>query len=898
MSTSPGTKIGPYEIVGTLGAGGMGEVYRARDTKLGREVALKVLPIAFAADAERMGRFEREAKVLASLNQPNIATIHGLEDSGSTHALVMELVEGPTLADRIKQGAIPLDEALPIAKQIAEGLEYAHERGIVHRDLKPANIKVTPDDTVKILDFGLAKALEGDSASIDISSSPTISRMATQAGIILGTAAYMSPEQAKGKAVDRRTDIWSFGCVLYEILTGKQAFSGETVTDILAAVVRAEPDWSCLPAATPPAVRNLLARCLAKDARQRLQVIGEARIAIENQGAEATMPAALAAGAGFRSGPERSGLARALPWVLAALFAGIAASLALRYGTRPSPPAPAIVSQISAPPGQTFAVGGQEAGPPVLSPDGSKLAFAAIGPDGKQQLWVRPLAAATAQALAGTEGASYPFWSPDGRDLGFFAGGKLNRIDASGGPALTLCDAANGRGGSWGRDGEILFAPDILSPIYEVPSAGGTPKEVATVGPAGGASGGRWPQFLPDGKHFLFFHVENGGTYAGSVDGGEPRLIFGGRSNAFSGRSSVLYAPPGYLLFIQQGTLMAQRFDPERLRLSGDALPLVEGVAQNFIVFRGVFTVSDNGILAFAGGAASGGGVDLVWFDRTGKKLGQVGARAEYHAPRLSHDGTKLAVTVRDQTGNNLWIVDFRRGMQSPLTFSGNNIGAAWSPDDKSVLFESGRGSLFHLFQKDADGTGKSEPVVEDDANEYYPVWSADGRYVLFERAAAATPSHLEIWAMSMFGDRKPFPVIQASFTVGQPALSPDGKWLAYVSFESAKPEVYLMPFRGGSGRSQVSTNGGNWPEWRRDGKELYYMAPDDKLMAVDVSEKGGSFSLGKAHALFQTNYSAGPGWDYDVSADGKKFLVISQGEQRASQPLTLAVNWPALLKR
>jgi eukaryotic-like serine/threonine-protein kinase len=460
--------LGPYEILEAIGAGGMGEVYRARDSKLGRDVALKVLPEAFARGAERMARFQREAKVLASLNHPNIATIHGLEDSGSTHALVMELVEGPTIADRIRAGAIPIDEALRIAKQITEALEYAHERGIVHRDLKPANVKVTSDGAVKILDFGLAKAIEDDASSIDIATSPTMSRMATQAGALLGTAAYMSSEQAKGKAVDRRADIWAFGCVLFEMLAGKRVFGGETVSDALAAVLRTEPEWSLLPSDTPQTIRNLLQRCLKKDPKQRLQAIGDARIALEETIAgvtcEATLPAAV---------PR--GWRRVLPWAVSAGLLFAVAVLAWAYLRVAGIPVQPIVSQIAPPENASFVLSGLSGGPPVLSPDGKWLAFVAHGTDGKQFLWVRPLDATTAQPLAGTDGATFPFWSPDSRNLGFIANGKLNRIAVSGGPPLALCDAPLGRGAAWNSQGTVLFSPVLNSPLFRVPASGGAP---------------------------------------------------------------------------------------------------------------------------------------------------------------------------------------------------------------------------------------------------------------------------------------------------------------------------------------------------------------------------------------------------------------------------------------
>ncbi|HEV2386423.1 MAG TPA: protein kinase [Candidatus Acidoferrales bacterium] len=900
-----------------LGTGGMGEVYRARDTKLGRDVALKVLPEAFAADAERMARFEREAKVLASLNHPNIAAIYGFEDANGTdiparvplRALVMELVEGPTLAERVSGvvGAglkpaptiakgIPLAEALPIARQICEGLEYAHERGIVHRDLKPANVKVTPDGAVKLLDFGLAKALEGESAAGEISTSPTISRLATQAGIILGTAAYMSPEQAKGKPVDRRADIWAFGCVLYEMLTGKPAFGGETVTDILAAVVRAEPDWAALPAETPAAIRNLLQRCLRKDAKQRLQSIGDSRIALEEILSGAAAPEEARVGV-----PAQRSRSEFLAWALVAVLALIAAGagtwawLALR-----APVAPAILSQLAPPSGATFAFSGNEAGSPAISPDGRKLAFAAIGADGKQRLWVRPLDAAAARPLEGTDGAAFPFWSPDGRSLGFFANGKLNCIDASGGPVLALSDARAGRGGAWNHDGAILFSPGAGDPLFQVSASGGTAQEVTKLNAARQETSHRWPQFLPDGKHFLFYAhgnvSQNNATYAASLGGGEPKLLVRGDSNA-------VYAPPGHLLFIRQGTLMAQRFDANSLGLTGEATPLVEHAEWNGSVHRGLFTVSEGGILAYEPGNLSSGGTHILWYDRGGKQIAETGTPAEFATPSISPDGRRLAVTMIDpsSSGTNIWVYDLARGTKTRLTFSqGINVAPVWSPDGKTIAFVSTRGGQSHLYRKPADGTGSTIRVVVDDASETNPSGSADGRYLLFRRQSTQSGSHGEVWAAPFFGDRRAFPVVQGKqFDAFMPALSPDGKWLAYMSTESGQAEIYVAPFLHGSGKWEVSTRGGLWPRWRRDGKELFYLALDNEIMSVEIAEQGASFAAGKVQPLFRANPTPGHlDWMYDVSADGKKFVVASQGGAQVAAPLTLVVNWPALLKK
>ena len=660
MALASGSKLGPYEIVGPLGAGGMGEVYRATDSRLGRHVALKVLREAFASDAERMARLEREAKVLASLNHPNIASIYGVEESNGGRALVMELVEGATLAQRIKQGALPLEETLQIARQITEGLEYAHERGIIHRDLKPSNLKQTPDGQVKILDFGLAKALEGETSEQESQTSPTLSAAATRAGVLLGTAAYMSPEQARGKRVDRRADIWAFGCVLYEMLAGAPAFDGETTSDILASVIRAEPDWSSVPDSVPPRIRVLLRRCLCKDRKQRLQAIGEARVTIEGllTGAPDVAAPTVPADAHLK-GRER------IAWIAAmSLLAIAAAVLAVGYFSRTPQPVQPIVSHLGPPKNTEFILTGLSAGPPVLSPDGGRLAFAARGADGKQFLWVRSLDETAEGPLAGTEGATFPFWSPDGRSLAFFANGKLSRIDTTGGPTLALCDAVSGRGGTWGADDTILFA--LLSgPIFRVPASGGTPQPVTKLPGHMGQFSYRWPQLLPDGTHFLFLGQAtsqgDATIYVGSLDGGEPKLLF-------PNESSVVYAPPGYLLFARQGALLAQPFDAKKLQLAGDPVPLAGHDAVDSTMSRGNFSVSQNGVLVYASGSLTQ--ARLLWFDRAGKQLAQTGTVDVYGYPRISPDGRKLAVSKLPRSNSsNIWIYELDRGTSSASHF-------------------------------------------------------------------------------------------------------------------------------------------------------------------------------------------------------------------------------------
>ncbi|HEY6263887.1 MAG TPA: protein kinase [Candidatus Acidoferrum sp.] len=887
MLLSSGTHLGPYEIIDHLGAGGMGEVYRARDTRLQRAVAIKILPGLFSSDPVRRQRFEREAKTISSLNHHHICVLYDIGHQDGMDYLVMELVEGPTLAVRIRSGAMPLDEALLAAKQIADAVEYAHEHGIVHRDLKPSNVIVATDGRVKVLDFGLAKALSPDPSSVSTDDSPTLSAISTNAGSLLGTVAYMSPEQAKGKPADHRADIWSFGVVLYEMLAGKRLFTGETTSDTLAAVLRTEPDWSQFPMSTPPAICNLVKRCLKKDPRQRLQAIGDARIALEETIAglpnESILPA-----------PAPHRWPRVLSWAIAAGLMFAVTVLAWNYLCVAHISEQPIVSQIAPPENSNFVLSGLDGGPAALSPDGKRLAFVAQNADGKQFLWVRPLDASTAQPLAGTDGATFPFWSPDSRYLGFISHGKLNRIDASGGPTLTLCDAAVGRGAVWSNEGTVLFSPAVNSQLFQVTASGGTPLPVTKLAPDDIAH--RWPQILPDGQHFLFYvwsSVANkSGTYIGALDGGEPKLLIRENSNS-------VYIAPGSLLYVHQGTLMVQRFDATALRLIGDALPLAEHVAVNGPLHCGQFTVSQNGLLAYSTANQSAVNNRLLWFDRSGKQVGETGAPSNYAGARISPDGQHLAVAMiaRNTSEVGIWVYDLSRGVETRLTFddAAGYATPVWSPDGRTIAFSSNRNGALHIYQKPADGTGAISPLVVDDAVEQYPAWSSDSRYLFFSRIGPQEGANFGIWALPFFGDRKEFPVVKGQFFVDQPSLSPDGKWLAYRSAESGRPEVYIIPFGGRSGKWQVSSNGGAFPHWRRDGGELYYLGGDDKIMAAEISEQEMSLRIGKVSALFQATRSVTIGAPFDVTADGKKFLVVTLTAPKTAQPLTLITNWPAL---
>jgi eukaryotic-like serine/threonine-protein kinase len=889
MALTSGNCVGPYEILSAIGAGGMGEVYRAHDSKLGRDVALKVLPEAFARDAERMARFQREAKVLASLNHPNIASIYGLEDSGATHALVMELVEGPTLADRIKSGPIPIDEALRIAKQICEALEYAHERGIVHRDLKPANVKVTNDDAVKVLDFGLAKALESDASSIDISTSPTISRMATQAGVLLGTAAYMSPEQAKGKPVDRRADIWAFGCVLYEMLTGKMAFTGETVTDILAAVVRAEPEWTLLPAGTPLRVRVLLQRCLQKDSKQRLRDIGDARIAIDEalSGAplEAPTPGEL-----YGSGWPGQLWRRGLPWAAGALAVALA-SLAT-WNLKPSPARPVMRAVLALPAGQRLA--GLDGQALAFSADGNEVAYVATTQgSASPQIYLRSMDSANARPIPGTDGATNPFYSPDGQWLGFFANRKLKKVPVSGGPAQDLADVEIPLGASWSGQGMIAFS-NFFAGFLQVPDAGGTPQTLTRF-EKGDISQG-WPEFLPGDKAVLFAASPDTADWTNSQIGVE--LLGGGeRTNLLRG-TTPRYARPGYLIFAQAGNLMAVPFDPGRLEIKGAAVPVVQGVLESRATGTAQYSFSAAGSLVYVSGGLQGDRSELVWVTRNGtEQVLPVPARA-YFNPRLSPDGRRVAVNITEQE-SQIWLYDLTRDTLTRFTFDGtSNQYPTWTPDGKRIAFRSNKQEGTRgIFWKFSDGSGDVERLSIGDTMQTPNSWSPNGQTLAF--MAPGPTRGQDIWMLRM-SDHKEQPFVETGVVTGAPEFSPDGHWLVYVSDESGRREVYVRSYPGPGGKWQISSGGGTEPVWNRNGRELFYRSGDN-MLAVEISTQP-AFAAGKPRMLFQAPYLSSPVTfpNYDVSPDGQRFLMLKPVEQAQAAPtqINVVLNWFEELKR
>lgn len=908
MELTAGTKLGPYEIQSPLGAGGMGEVYRARDTRLGREVAIKILPEHSTQKPEARQRFEREARAISSLQHPHICTLYDVGHQDGTDFLVMEHLEGETLAKRLERGPMATVELLRIGIEVADALEKAHRKGILHRDLKPSNIMLTKSGA-KLMDFGLAKAA-GDGAapaleSLTQSLNPSErTTPVTAQGTIVGTFQYMSPEQMEGKEADARSDIFSFGAVLYEMATGKRAFDGKTTASVIAAILEREPPAiSSVQPMSPPALDRTVKICLAKDPDERFQSAHDVKLQLEwirDAGSQGGVAAPVGA---HRKNRER------IAWGAAAMLLIIAVLLAYGFIARAPHPTHAVVSQIAPPDGASFALWGVAPGMPALSPDGTQLAFVAKTAEGRDLLFVRPLNSPVAHALERTEGASRPFWSPDGRAIAYFGGNnKLYRIDVSGGPPVEIADAGVAAGASWSSNGTILLAAgfDVTggSAIVRMPDSGGSPEPVVKLGKTFRAVG--WPQLLPDDTHFLFTatHGNEGeaGTYVASLNGGEPSVIMAGPSHP-------VYARPGYLLFVRDGTLMAQPFDAGKLRLSGDAKPLAENVAFNAVLQRGVVTASANDTLVYE--TATSGANRIIWYDLKGKQIAETGAPLEHGSPSISPDGTRLAVSDSNGGKPDIWVYDLTRGTKTRITSSpGINAAAFWTPDGKSICFVSNRKGRFRFYEKTADGTGEAMPLIagdSDEAAEFFGSWSADGRYLAFQRSAAPGvaqqgkngPGMGEIWGVLLQGDRKPFPVVQGGqFVAIQPALSPNAKWVAYTSDDSGQDEIYIAPFPHGSGRWSVSSSGGTWPRWRRDGKELFYRSPDDKIVAVAISEQEGKLNIGKPEVLFQADPAAGAlGPTYDLSADGRKVVVVTP-VQNSFPPFTLVTNWPALLKK
>ena len=883
MTLAAGTKLGPYEIVAPLGAGGMGEVYRARDTRLAREVAVKVLPQHLSENAEVRARFEREAKTVSSLNHAHICTLYDVGREGGTDYLVMELVEGETLAARLGRGPLGAGEVLKLGVQIADALDRAHRAGIVHRDLKPGNIMLTKSGA-KLMDFGLARATglagPGSGSGVTVAAltqSPTVAAPLTAEGTIVGTFQYMAPEQLEGKEADARSDLWALGCVLYEMATGTRAFEGKSQASLIGAIMGSEPaPLTRLSPLSPPGLEQVVRACLAKDAEERIQTAHDVKLQLQWIAAGGSQAGVAAPVAARRRGRER------LAWALAGVALAAAIALAAAGWMR-RPPPPVTMRFLAGVP-HTISV----LGSPRVSPDGRVVAFDAVDSTGRAQVWLRAINSFDAQPLAGTENAGRVFWSPDSRYLGFFADGKLKKIAIAGGPAQTVCDAPTGSDGSWGRAGVILFDGGPSDPIRRVPAAGG----IATVAVPHDSVSLGWPEFLPDGRHFLF-------NFVGSTQGTNEVMV--GALDAKPIRhlgihgSRTEYSRAGYILYVSETSLMAQPFDAGRSAVAGEPFPVAErvGTGGNGLAH---FSVSDNDELVYSGGGAAR--FRLTWLDRTGKEAGVIGEAADIQDPALSPDGSRIAVRQADpQTGNrDVWVVEPARGTATRFTFEAANDNVPiWSPDGGRLLFTSNRRGHFDLFQKASSGAGADESLLVSPNDKYPSDWSADGRYIAYQEFASQTK--LDIMVLPTFGDHKPIPFLASSFNEAQGRFSPDGRWMAYASDESGKNEVYVQAFPGPGGKWQISTQGGSEPFWRADGKELLYLTPDFKLMSVEITP-GATFAAGVPRELFQMRAEPN-GWTrYTLSRDGQRILVVAPEQNTAPTAVTVVLNWNAEVKR
>jgi serine/threonine protein kinase/Tol biopolymer transport system component len=905
-----GASLSHFRVTARLGSGGMGEVWRATDTTLDREVALKFLPEDFARDPERLARFEREAKLLASLNHPNIATLYGLETAALTETgaetmfLCMELVQGEDLAQRLESGPIAIDEAVELALQIAEGLSAAHEHGIVHRDLKPANVMITPDGVAKILDFGLARAWSVDEGDTSLSMSPTITKDATAAGVVLGTAAYMSPEQARGKGVDRRSDIWAFGVVLWEMLTGHTLFEGETVSDILAGVLRADPDWEELPAGTTPALRRLLKRCLNRDPRSRLHDIADARLELETSTTEA-----LGEFSGEQTLGRDRGSRRWLPWAVAAIIAALLVFSHIVLPNKPVP-IPPIVATIPLPADIVPFYGSDFEGSFAVSPDGRSLVFSGASKDRDAQLWLRSLGSAEVVPLPGTDRGLYPFWSPDSRWIAFFADEKLKKVGLAGSPPQTLCDAPDGRPGSWNDDDVLLFSPNTITGIYRVSASGGEPQQVTELDSDLGETTHRWASFLPDGRHFLFLagghdlrrDAAANALYVGDLESEQ-------RTQLMALRSPALF-DCGHLLFVRNGVLIAQPFDPARLEFTGDPVSVASEVAYDPGYFQARFSVAHGVVVYRREDQAMGAG--LAWLGRSGMPLEQHGGSPLPEiapAPEdfvsdmpaaLSPDDTRcMCILENGRTGTwELWIAELENGLWTKFSQTQQQeMFPVWSPDGRQVVFTRARLGQpeFEFVVARADGSSSKRVLRLTDRYGYPTDWSRDGRFLLYTQHPTLGLAHqADIWVLPMDGsDQKPFPYLQTDHGEVGGWFSPNGEWVLYISDETGVQQAYVRPFPDPGAKHQVTNEAAVWGWWRTP-KEILLLSPDGTISAVEVSTSTGIFRSGASQKLIDIR----PIVVGEPSHDGSRFIVAFVSESTRSGQFSLLVNWKATLDR
>jgi serine/threonine protein kinase len=898
MPLTPGTKLGPYEIQSPLGAGGMGEVYRARDTRLDRTVAIKVLASHLSCSPELKQRMEREARAISSLNHPHICQLHDIGSYDGADFLVMEFLEGETLAERLRKGAIPLPEIYRIGIAVAEALAVAHRQGIVHRDLKPGNIMLTPGGA-KLMDFGLAKPIGAPGAASSSAAAPpsftaaaTLSGRSplsplTTAGTIIGTIQYMSPEQIEGKEADARSDIFAFGGVLYEMTAGKRPFEGKSQISLASSILEKDPDAiSAIKPQTPPAFEHVVTTCLQKNPDDRYLAAHDIKLELQWIASEKSLPAV-----SVLTQPASSAKQPSLLWIAAAALAlvlGVAGGLLLRP---PAPPEQSIRTVINAPEKTSLNLTGDSAGPPVLSPNGAYIAFAASSVGGKISLWVRPVNSLDAHELPGTDSAIFPFWSPDSRSLGFFADSKLKTVEIDGGATQIVADTPFGRGGAWGPDGTILFSATTQAPLVRVSAGGGTPVPVTTLDHTQHTSH-RWPFFLPDGKHFVYLAIHHDPSraasntiYYASLDGRENRPLFHSQTNA-------VYAD-GFLLFARNDQLMAQSFDPNNGKLLGDPQILTRGVANDIATWHMDASASNGGLLIFGSGGT--GDWQLLFMDRDTKQVSTIADKlTNLQTARLSPQGDRVALQI-DSGQNDIWVLDLVRGVRTRLTFGPvGNTYPIWSPDGKWIVYTSDRNGRSNLCRKLADGSGAEETLLTDDQITVATDWSRDGKTILYMRGPVGSN---EVWALPLEGDRKPRVVVKRaenSFSVFA-HLSPDSHWLAYTTNESGAPQVYVVAFDGGQGKWQVSVNGGVQPQWSKDGKTLYYMDASYDLFSVPVKEVAGALQFGTAQQLL-SNWSA-PQVFYDMTPDGKKIL-LDRISQQVNQSVTVVTNFTAGLKK
>ncbi len=881
----------------------MGEVYRARDEKLNRDVAIKVLPASLSQDGDRLLRFEQEAQAAGALNHPNILAVYDVGTHDGSPYIVSELLEGEELREQLNDGSLPQRKALDYAQQIAQGLAAAHERGITHRDLKPENLFITIDGRVKILDFGLAKLRPPRNESV--SSEIDTRRQITDPGTVMGTVGYMSPEQVRGLEADHRSDIFSFGSILYEMLSGQRAFRRETMAETMTAILKEEPpELSETNAKISLPLEKIVRRCLEKKPERRFHSASDLGFALETlstssgSGLETVRDDVTAEG---RADAAQTWLKRNawLAWIVAGVLLVAAVIFAIPYFFQRAAVAPAVTRFTIAPP-EKLVIGESLA----LSPDGTRLAFSSTDERGKTLLWIRVLDTLTPQPLPGTEGGRFPFWSPDSRSVGFFADSKLKKIEISGGAAQTLADASiEPRGATWGRNGNILFSPGTLTPIFRVSAAGGSVSQVTQQDQSREETSHRWPYLLPDDRHFIYFargsNKENQALFVGALDSKDRKLLLNVESNVAYMQTDAPSRGAGLLLFVRGRTLVAQPFDADRLELSGEPRAIAEDIMHYGEIgptALGIFSISTNGVLCYQTGNRELS--QLTWFDRSGKQLGQAGSPGLYNEPALSPDGQRLALNSDTRELGDIWILELARGTFTRFTFDPNtDRRAVWSPDGSRVVFTSNRSGRDHLYQRLATGSGGDELLLPD-AGVTADDWSPDGQFLLYE--ANRPGSYVDLWILPMTGDRKTFPFLQTPFDETHGQFSPDGRWITYVSNESGQPEVYVQTFPPSGGKWQVSIGGGDQPQWRRDGKEIFYLGPDRKVMVVSVTA-GASFQSGTPAALFQTRVVpsnlTGARNNYAVARDGQRFLVNNIVENNAS-PITVVLNWTAGLKK